>query len=792
MKIVLVTKNPPFYENTLDRKSYIKIHDKNIIDDNIFSMEDVQNEYFSKFFTVNESLISDKFNLNIIDLYTRTTYIEPRNFPLNSYPNTFEFWNNVSYAKLIYDNGFIEYCHISSRRCDNLAINKWYFTFTLDVWNTYWIKVYANIKQLSNFPILISRMHSDRFDYLGSKKISFKFLSSQDNAFWNKEQFETSISSKIIIKSGITYTPYTEPNNRIINQYDFLNKIYKGYVINPTTNPKYIPFFDISGNGFPLAFINHTKDEVEPWKTLNKIYGAGNAYWLVPGVNVQALNNDYTIRDVDFPFYKNAFESEIIGNTFIWQNNLRSEFIDDPQLASYILTPKPTLRFNSRNFLYNDIAYPIRLRDDYSFNNNQNINNGFFNMQNNFKHPEDTPPNDISGVVIARSLINSPSLPDRVPVTELQPDGLSYLNTDPMNAMCDERISIVNTPLEKLIDFLPSQLLVNVITKNEPKLYDEEIFNIEYSRYGQASILISPKWYFYDETKTFDDIWKWKSIFLLGYQYVQPHICILSTGPISGLYRFINQDGSRNLISQFSGQQQTVTDAEKQFLVSNRSQLNTGLNNQLRSNEQGFVNSLVGGIAGVAGGAIGGFLTGGPAGAAAGIAGGLFAGTMGIANNRIQAQNAQDAYDAKLTDLANTPNSTSDNSSESTYKTMNSVDGIWKLNWINDIDKQKIVAFHQQQGYFLNKFVIIGSTSGEGINSFATRQFYNFWQIPEFKLLIQDSTIAPEYQQYFQNLFSNSGITLWHTTDINGNIYDTVGQYSYENWELSLTEFIGA
>lgn len=778
MKIVLVTKNPPFYENTLDRKSYIKIINKNIILDDIDNMKETQNNYFSNYFTVDENLISDKFNLTVEDMFTRTTYIEPKNYPFNSYSNNFDFWNNVSYAKIIYDNGFTEFCYISARRCVNISINKWYFTFTVDTWNTYWIDTYNQITKLSNYPILITRGHFDRFDYNNSNKLfSFKFITSQNNAFWNNEQFESSITSKLSTNFNITYTPYTEPNNNIIPQANFLNNIYNNY---RTDRP---PFFDVSGKGYPLVYLNHSDNEIESWIILSTIYGVSNSYWLLPAVNIDVLNPDYSINGTNYPYYKSAFESENVSNTFIWEVNLRTQFINNTSLASYILTPKPTLKFNSggsyNTYKYEDVCYPIRLRDNYIFNLGQDIKFDGFKQQINLT----TPPKN--GVVFATSRFNY-NLPLRIP-KDWSENSVSNM----MNTLCDERIDISDTPIIdwfRIYDLSLQNLIAPTILENEPKLFEENLFNIEYSRYGQGSISISPKWYFYGNQL---DILLYKSIFLLGYQFVQPHICILTTGPVSGLYKFANLDGSKNLVSQFSSQQQTVTDAEKEFLISNRSQLNTGLNNQLRTNKQGFINSVVGGISGVVGGALGGFALGGPAGAAAGVIGGLYNGTMGIANNRIQAQNAQDMYNAKLQDLANTPNATSDNSSESTYKTLNTYDGYWRLNWINDIDKYKILAFHQQQGYFLNKFVTLYPSSGEGINSFATRQFYNFWQIPEFKLLIQTSNIAPEYQQYFQTLFSNSGVTLWHTYVWNNITYDIVGDYSHENWELSLTGFMG-
>lgn len=781
MKIVLATKNPPLYENTLDRKSYITIKDKNQIHDNVREMKENQNEYFSKYFNIDESQISNKFNLNINDLYTRTSYVELKNYPTDMYNNNFEFWNNISYAKLIYDNGFIEYCYISARRCDNLAINKWYFTFTVDVWNTYWIDTYHQFKLIKNFSILVLRGHFDRFDYNENNKIlNFKFLSSQNNAFWNKEQFETTISSKIVISNGTTNTPYSEPyknglfDTSIIKYSEYLNELYG-------LERLLDPFLDSSGLGYPLAFINHNdKDIGIPWDKVTSLYGVANTYWWVPIINNGILDSNFRI-DTRNPWFINAFDST---KSTKWEGNLKKNIINLPALASYIITPKPNFSMLARKFreensyLYNDVCYPIRYRDDFIKNNNQIIGSSV---------STDTVQISVgdSKTLVTEVYYNNKNLfdtrfNDRIPFEDNQ------RRTDFTNTLCDERINLkdnnVFDNLAKYIDLSTVPCITPTILENEPKLYDEDIFNVEYSRYGQGSISISPKWYFFDESKKFEDILKWKSIFLLGYQFIQPQICILTTGVVSGLYRYANKDGSKNLNTQYSPQQQTVTDAEKQFLITNRSQLNTGLNNTQRNLDYdlftqqtsfglgmqpfAMVNALINPIS-------------------------IYNSVRGFGQNRLQSQNAQDMYNAKLNDLANTPNATSDKSSESTYKIINTYKGQYKINWINNIDKQKILSFHQQQGYFLNKIINVGYGSSDNLTTLATRMYYNFWQIADFKLLIQTSNIASEYQEYFNNLFSIKGVTLWHTyITPNGIIYDTVGDYTRENWEQSLLQYL--
>jgi len=47
----------------------------------------------------------------------------------------------------------------------------------------------------------------------------------------------------------------------------------------------------------------------------------------------------------------------------------------------------------------------------------------------------------------------------------------------------------------------------------------------------------------------------------------------------------------------------------------------------------------------------------------------------------------------------------------------------------------------------------------EKINNVATRIFYNFLQVGNFKVLLQGAKISIEYKEYFERLFLN-GVTL--------------------------------
>lgn len=785
-KIVFALKSPHFYENIPHRKSYISTANGNV-DDSRETMEKNKNDYFSSFFPTQDKIdsISNLANYEYVDFSIRKTQMNLNNdYPADIYPTDFEFWSNVNYAMIIHNNGFTEYVYIKERKNKNINANIWEFTFYIDIYNTYWIDVYQEyIKDVkeNNKTISAMRLTMDRFDIINydNKDYNvFNFLNSTESIFWNKEDFESKINSKIPIKTEMSLTPWTEfykSKKTIITKSYELMQAYNNKAYTSGNTSLFGKAF-----GFLSTFISTTGDTTtKPWIILDSYSGMINSYWLAP---ITFARDDEGKIPVDKDYLSIMFDDPNTDNKFIWDGNNINNIISSPQTATIIQSPKPILSFGTRfpndppYNLWEDWTYPIRTRNRFIRNKNRPYGyttNDYIWIQQDIKIGE----KNIKTVVLKTN--------EMFGTSETLVENLANNPNNMLSSLCDERIPADDVVSKFYFESQKYDKIIKFKIELEPKILDEQLFNVVYSHYNQESLTISLKWYFY---KNWDDLFKWKSIFLQGYQFVQPHLVSLMQMPAGGLYEQTSYSASTVLSSFFSPNQQTATDAQAQFLISNRSQMNTSLNNQKQ-------NSIVGGVQGGASNILGGIAAGAIAGSAVpgiGTAIGAVGGAIGGISNAIfggikssnQYTQMKAMQEAKLQDLANTPNASSDPVTESTFKLLNSYNGFYKVIDIVDIDKNKIWAYHAENGYLVNKQLIL--------DTFASRIYYNYVQFPNLKLFLPNLNIINQYKEYFEVLLER-GITFWHNfEDIHFKYkQNEVGNYNNENWEISIYKFLG-
>lgn len=751
MKIVFALKSPEFYENLSYRKSYITIKD-GLVNDDVETMSNNLNEYMNNYFPTQQQIdeIPNNQNIKVIDAHQRIVKgIGPNNYN-NIYTNTFQFWNNVNYAKLIYDNGFVEFCYINNRECDNFAVNQWNFTFIVDIWNTYWIDVYSSIK-LSSQTLDVIRYTEDRFTLINYENNDYwimKFLTTQDTCFWNKEMYEDNIKSKIVLESGLTIIPWQDYNRQdLIKEVSLLDKAYN-YQTTPAEGTS--RFFDTPPlrKGF-TSIIYTVKDKSAnvPGQYLSSFYGINNIFYIGPLVNSTVLNNDGTIK-TEYDNFQAAYGE---GSGYLYKANLLSTGQKSSLLIGTIFTPKPTLLpLTLNNLSFKDTSYPSRWDSPENKNEDYNIT-----KISDLADPDDT---NVAGMIISK---------ENPPTSWIEPT-ITNRNSK-LNCLCDERIDIPN--LYKTFILSSTDLITKRIIELEPKIYDEELYNISYGHYNNNQLAISLKWYFY---KNFDDLLKWKSIFIEGYQFVSLSYVGLMQYVRRGLYSEYNNDIiNSGLLTSFSPWLSFSSSVEELYLSQNASQMNSTLNN--KQNSWG-ANLATGGIATIGATVINpalGLLTA--------------IGTFGSAiKGWADYDNLKRSQAAKLKDLSNSPTNFHDMSSSNNFKFVSSENGNYNLNHISEIDKYKIWSFHAETGYALNKLINMNELS-----SFASRLYYNSWQIAKLKTAMINLNILNEYKNYFEDIFEK-GLTLFHYDVIINNVkYKTkLGNFENENWEIKLWNFL--
>lgn len=780
MKVVLANKTVPFYENIQYRKSYIKIENGKIYDDYI-SMKEEQDKFFNNYFP-NDDNIGDKFNLSNTGNFTRTIILSYEDYQ-GVYPNDYDFWVNVNYLKIV-SNQKTEYCYITDRECLNIPTNKWKFSLMVDKWNTKWLEFYKALKSVKNFTMPVARWHDKRFDiinYKGNQQVIYRFLNSQDNSFWNKEQFELNIKSSVPIKQDFTNNVYEDVV--YFNKYGTGNILMQLYSKNNNLIPDNQLLWETSNDNLyntALYMKGGTTASTIPWVALDENYGLINTYWWIPLFRRQALTN---VNNKEVPlneYQRYYFHDDKKISTWI-RNSLYGDPatakvvnpIDDPLVAVIVGSPKPlflpildkapTEEFPKLTF--ENFCYPIRYRDKYRVNKGLPLIN---------KHIEigDVTRVESSQIGIRKNKDNLTNKGSQLPN--------NYLSTE--NTLCDERIDF-NIKNFNTVNIAKRGIITQKDVNIEPKIYDEDFFNVDYSHNNQQPIKISPKWYFY---KNFDDLINHKSLFILGYQFIQPQIVILIHKVVSGLYNNFNENSENALYTLFSPNQQQAVDAQQSFLLTNRSQMNATLNIASR-------NSIIGASGAITGGAVGGAISAGSGnigGVIGSIVGGIFGGISAVNSYK----NTEEMVNARLEDLARAPNQPRDYSSESSFKLVNSYYGLYRINHLSEIDKEKIWTYHAQNGYFYNGLIVWNNQSKYEYktNSLATRIFYNFWQINNIKNIFNVADVDNMndlYKEYFDDVFAK-GVSLWHNLYYKNTLYSNIGDYSSENWEIELWEIV--
>lgn len=767
MKIIFANKTPNFYERGKDFYSYFSLDiNTGIVDTSqatiLANINNKMNTLFPDYTTV-----TNKFNFNMTDFSNYEITISPKDYPDNFYPNTYDFWNNVTYVKFDFEEQRPLYFNIISRQNLNLPENKWRFKLKLDIHQSYWDLVYKNSKsKFTNRLVKVIRWHKDRFTFdTPTDKANFNFLDSQ-NEFWNKEQFHETIKSKIVIDSNKTKTPWTEINNKIIKNNEILSSIYE---LNSNTEINTSTIYKNGQNGYLLAFINHTdKDTNKPWDILDQFSGVSNTYWIIPLINKLILKTNNEIKDDEDILITNFDMKNGERLHYKYTGNIYDTIINVPNLSSLVLCAKPTFPFRAvtsegplftPNYKWVDMAYPIRYRDKYL----PNFINYIFHTDYDFINTKVNLPNTIASENLLDTVVLS-----NTAITNNNNNNLNVPNNtlSYVNSLSDERIDFTNHRNKLYFDDFSNNKNIQPININfEPQLFTEEFFNVEYTRYNDTSLIISPRWYFFDnvidlKSSGVSTSPNTSSIYLLGYQFVQPHIVILTQGVVSGLYKYSNLNAKNNLTTIFSAQQQTVSDKQIDFLTANRSEMNTGLNIQRRNADTERARQLSN---------IGNYInplnwTQLP---------------FNISKPDMDYKQAVQMYNSKLDDLANTPNNTNDFSSDSTFKNLNAYESMYKVNWISEIDKQKIFAYHLKQGYYCDKYI--------EISELITRMWYDYWEIHDFKQLLIDTNLPSEVINYYQNMF-DIGIRLWH--DNSNGIPIDIGNYNLENWEIGLLNYL--
>lgn len=757
MKIILAKQSPPYYENIAIRKSYISIVD-GVAKDDLDTMTANQNYFFNEYFPTQEEIetISNNMNIEILTANDRRITLEPKNYPDGIYPNEYYFWNNSNYVKIIHDNGFTEYCYIVKRKCLNLAVNKWTFDLKVDIWNTYWIPFYQAIIK-SNMTADVVRWHEDRWVRASweEEPYVYKFLTTQDTAFWNKETYEGNIKSKISIGNGETWVPWNdELGDTIITDWLKLSNGYGDvFGVNGRQRMFLTPF---DRKGFTAIVYGTGNNGSEPWlpsEILKSWYGLPNAFFIAPEFNdnvLQEKDSKTTILDS----YK------VFEEGFVWDLNNYTLSANTGKIASFsertigvIYTPKPIVVLkNMAGNSFKNFSYPNRHK--YPANNEAD----YLTRQVTHLNTE----NGVTGEVIVTNNYQEKQFFGIEPTINNK--------NSMLNCLCDERINF-DKYTEKFI-LGKHKLFEEADIDLEPKIYDEELFNVTYSHYNQDQLKISLKWYFF---QNYEDLLKWKSIFIEGYQFVSLSYVSLTQYLSRGLYEKYNGENLQNYINiSYSPWLSFNRNLQQQFIVNNASQMNTGLNNTAKNLIPALLMTALMGATFASGGA----------------------GSMAMTNMMLGAtflkggidySNQKAMQDAKLQDLANSPSQSNDMSSANSFKFLPSENGQFVVNHISDIDKKKIWSYHAETGYYLNKFMQFGTD----IKSLATRMYYNFWQINKIKLLAQKLNILNEYKEYFENLFEK-GLTLFHENVIieDKKLYTMVGDYSSENWEISLFNYL--
>lgn len=797
-KLVFVKKNLPMYENLPHRKSYITVRDSTVIDDKSEMLTNQYN-YMLEFFPTQEEQkrFSEKTNFEYVDAATRRVKINVKSeIPPNIYPNGFDFWNNVNYAYLTHDDEKQEFLYVRERKLLNQATNLWEFTFSVDIWNTYWIQFYQNWKQTilsEKIETYVSRAHVKRFRFVltsdrGRYLIFDPFL-DLNNPLWIKENYEKVTYNKQVLYTGYATTPWTEYIASKDNIIPKAQELMIAYLPNEYDEADLNYHLWPKSNGFLTALIKNKSGELNPWNWLFNYYGATNIFWYVPLISPFTLDNKGQI-DKKYIALNSLYTSMEVGAKGSWifsgNVNLLNNGEVNPRVATVIQTPKPLMIITPPpeelpNF--DEIVYPNRYRGYFHDNNGKK-----YNPRTQVYSPKQVNIENKDTVVLS----NSESY---INIENLYND---YNNkTSFQNMMCDERLSLstlLSGEIQEYFVYRTSGLKKQTRSQYiyEPKCLSDDTLNVEYSHMSQEPLIISPWLYFFNNLS---DLLKWKSIFIRGYQYVQPHIVILFQTPDGGLYAINNtampQFGLYS--SFFSPVQQFSYSVYDAFIASNTAQMNAALNAQRNNNTySGWTSGISNIIGGAAAGATAGTMINPGIGTLIGAVGGAALGisntVTGIGKGWMALENMQHGQYALKQDLLNTSNLTTITNGDNTFKNTNSFYGVYQVKVIYPNEIDFIHQYHQRNGYIVGREM--------NIITMATRIYYNFWQIPNIKRYInlskENTQISSAYLQYFENLFE-SGFTLWHNyygPEGSSFSQNTVGYYENENWDIDIMDYL--
>ena len=792
MKIILSNNNFPNFEQLGYRKSFITTKDTGIIDDTLATMVTNRNNFCDAYFPSDITKVSNKMIVNNLGEINRQVTLAPRDFPTDMYPNSFTFWNNVNYAKIIYDDGLIEYNYIVSKKQLNSSINQWEMYLQVDIWNTYWPDVYDTIIRNNNISIDMKRWHEDRFDKDGN----FKFLTTQKTAFWNREHFDEQFQDYFTTKQGDIYTPYTDVDRTKISNPE-VSQFYNRQDGTNIFGNNGFPYYLFTGNG--LKTKTPYSIDMPSW------YGLPNTMYIMPW-----LNPDYFTISFSSSSTKATKKGTYYDKWIPYKGNFYVNVyptLEQTKPISYLQTlnfaPKPMLLPANSNWDFKTISYQ--------------------ELRSNSSTPQDydqITPQLTDGIDGGIALRKNTKQPDITPPTITNDN--SWLN-----ALCDERVYID-------INFKPN-LTTHSVLENRNVNLDPNVINttqIEYGYIKGQKLNIIPKWYYYQNLTHLDE----NNLYLKGYQFLQPHISMLQQWPVHGLYKNINLNSINvGITSQFSPNLQLQNNSMQNYLVRNKSSMIAGLatnfagslpvigqivsagksavtsfnqgrndastaNTQTRENFQNFYSNFKQGNL-----SYGGYRELNQPTYHNTLTSGLKASTNAVKNSFV-GNGLSTAYGltnlfggldyiAKMSDLARTPNSVMDISSEQTFVMLNSTKPYVKVNELSDESKNQIYVYHQNVGYALNDKVWINGNLGQPhiLKSFATRIFYNFYEFPQLKLLLMNSSINNVYQNYFQHMF-DTGIQLVHNANVLGNEFNLPNTTQYfENWEMNIiNQLIGA
>lgn len=761
-KIIFATTNVPFYENLPHRKSYFNpvngIPTEKTISDNV-------TKELSSYYPTDVSKISDRMNLKVDNESIRYASINISQYPKGIYTDSFNFWNNINHVTIIHNDGFKEYCFIIDRSCLNLASNLWHFVFKVDVYRTFihmvMPKLLANDRKTYIQSGFLDRFSTSQAQSNYNVLASLKFK----NGLWNKYQPLQKFTSNIAVSTGESQLPWKDiEGDKYITDYQTMQKMY---------GKSNLPKTDLTGElrGYPylvLAIPSNAAD-ARSNKLLNW-YGSPNILEYYPFINsVYAQlsdNGQYYILTQDGLWILEHLELVKTTASAISANVIKG--IKHNQINELMISVNQAIKpfwisIKHRQMPQSEFGYKIR-----------------------------------KSSIVATDYKGGPSDPDRplwLGMTMITDDTTNHAeptlaSSSKLNNLCDERLP-TDALLRKyfVMRLQKYKQKTPVMNDLEPYLYNDDLFYITYRRSNDEDELkISPLHYFYGEQLT--DL----SIFILGYQFIQPDLTYLFQWVESGIYKNYTLDGrmfKKNVV--FNPELQATQDKLAQYLLENKSRINASLFNS----GVNMLTSFVPGLGSIPyGGSTETLTSSSRALTPYDPLHNAFAQTRGkIGWQQTQVTTPDTSVfkigsfipiysaikgttnmiatattiSATLDDLARQPGNLK--GIESNITRQLSTKAYYTLNWIDENIKSQIVGYIQQNGYIINKM--------DYLRGYITsRIHYNYIKAANTKIYLQNIDINDGFKEYFDDLIFN-GITFWHENN-EGII---LGDYTNENWE---------